>query len=240
MSKAGRGSFSETGCRGQGSWRDPFAVALALSLGLHGGLGVCAWLGPSGEQPPEPLPVQVGRVSLALREVTAVAPEPAPIVLPKAKAAPQPPALPALPPLPRMETAPVLLPPVPHPLDVVTFRPPPPTESAKAPSDKPSVSSQESQGADVPWPRIAANPAPEYPREALEAGQEGVVRLRVRVGVDGRPVAVSVDRSSGYPLLDRSALTTVQRLWRFVPARSGGVPVEKEVIVPVRFRIEGN
>ena len=43
-----------------------------------------------------------------------------------------------------------------------------------------------------------------YPREAVEAGLEGDVLVRVAVGASG--VAVSVERSSGQALLDAQAV----------------------------------
>jgi protein TonB len=48
---------------------------------------------------------------------------------------------------------------------------------------------------------------------------------------------VSVKQSSGFPLLDDSATSTVRGRWRFIPARHDGVPVESRVTVPIRFRL---
>jgi protein TonB len=56
----------------------------------------------------------------------------------------------------------------------------------------------------------------------------------VVVEVDGLPGAVSLNRSSGYPLLDRAALDAV-RQWTFEPARAAGVAVPSAVVIPVRF-----
>ena len=56
------------------------------------------------------------------------------------------------------------------------------------------------------------------------------------VKVDGRPGAVSIKLSSGFPLLDEAALAAVGK-WTFDPARSGGMPVESRVDVPVRFSL---
>jgi protein TonB len=63
------------------------------------------------------------------------------------------------------------------------------------------------------------------------------VLLEVVVRPDGRAARVSVRESSGYPMLDTSAASTVRTRWRFIPARRGGVPVESTVTVPIRFRI---
>ena len=69
------------------------------------------------------------------------------------------------------------------------------------------------------------NPKPPYPPRSIENGEEGTVRLRVTVEANGRPSAVSLVKSSGYPALDRSALTTVREHYRFIPATIAGVAV---------------
>ena len=83
-----------------------------------------------------------------------------------------------------------------------------------------------------------ANPLPSYPLVARRLGQEGLVLLDVLVAPDGSAADVQVRRSSGFPLLDQSAASTVRQRWRFVPARRGRTPVESRVTVPIRFRLE--
>lgn len=83
------------------------------------------------------------------------------------------------------------------------------------------------------------NPRPPYPPLARRMGEEGVVRLRVRVGVDGKPLSVQVARSSGSRVLDDAAERAVSG-WRFVPARRGDEAVAADVIVPISFKLEGN
>ena len=83
-----------------------------------------------------------------------------------------------------------------------------------------------------------ANPLPPYPLVARRLGMEGVVLLEVLVASDGHAADVRVAKSSGYPALDESALTTVRERWRFIPAHRDGVPVESRVTVPIRFRLE--
>ena len=82
------------------------------------------------------------------------------------------------------------------------------------------------------------NPAPAYPPIARRNGEQGTVTLRVLVARDGATARVSVERSSGYAHLDRSALEAV-RDWRFVPAREQGEPVEVWMLVPIAFRFQG-
>ncbi len=86
-------------------------------------------------------------------------------------------------------------------------------------------------------PLASTNPAPRYPEEALRYGWEGEVWLKVDVDRSGAVYRVRVDRSSGYPALDRAALKTVQR-WLFEPARIGNEAVDATVRVPVRFHIK--
>lgn len=80
------------------------------------------------------------------------------------------------------------------------------------------------------------NPKPAYPMMARRRGLEGIVRLDVRVSVDGIPTAVKIRESSGHESLDEAAATAVWH-WKFVPAKRGGEPIEDTVVVPVRFRL---
>jgi protein TonB len=80
-------------------------------------------------------------------------------------------------------------------------------------------------------------PAPRYPRDALVAGMEGTVLLRVRVGTDGRPLDVNVHQGSGYRVLDDAARRQVLRHWRFHPAMLDGRAVQATGIVPIDFKL---
>ena len=85
-------------------------------------------------------------------------------------------------------------------------------------------------------PLHASNPAPTYPVEALRYGWEGEVWLKVDVNRQGAVSHVSIDRSSGYPVLDRAAVQTVNT-WQFEPAKVGSEAVDGTVRIPVRFKI---
>ncbi len=85
-------------------------------------------------------------------------------------------------------------------------------------------------------PRYAINPKPHYPQEAKRRGYEGEVLLRVEVLSNGQVGEVEVKRSSGYEILDRSAIMAV-REWRFIPARRGETPVSVWVTIPVIFQL---
>ncbi len=77
-------------------------------------------------------------------------------------------------------------------------------------------------------------PAPAFPPEAKKSGLKGTVLLLVEVDEAGRPASVCIRRTSGYELLDTTALRTV-RNWRFEPARLDGQAVTSRAEVPVRF-----
>lgn len=80
-------------------------------------------------------------------------------------------------------------------------------------------------------------PPPDYPRQALQRRQQGTVLLRVLVDIDGRPIEVVVERSSGHALLDREAQRQVLRQWRFQPALRDGQPVQAVGLVPIDFSL---
>ena len=79
---------------------------------------------------------------------------------------------------------------------------------------------------------------PPYPIQALRRRLSGVVTLRVRVDVQGRPVEAVVENSSGSKLLDDTALKFVLARWHFIPATQGGGPIEAYALIPISFVIE--
>jgi len=85
-------------------------------------------------------------------------------------------------------------------------------------------------------PRYRDNPRPDYPRTARLKGYEGLVLVEAEVGADGVVGDVRLKASSGYAVLDRSALAAV-RDWKFEPGRRMGIPVTMRVDVPVRFML---
>jgi protein TonB len=84
----------------------------------------------------------------------------------------------------------------------------------------------------------ARAPAPAYPRAALHAGIEGTVLLQVLVDVDGRPLQVNINRSSGDRRLDFAAREQVLRHWRFRPAMRDGQAVQAIGLVPINFNLD--
>jgi len=83
----------------------------------------------------------------------------------------------------------------------------------------------------------ARAPAPPYPRDALVAGLQGTVLLRILVDIDGRPLQVDVQQSSGHRVLDEAARRFVMRRWTFRPAIRNGQPVQAVGVVPIAYDI---
>lgn len=105
----------------------------------------------------------------------------------------------------------------------------PPTAGAVAATAAPAVATRDAGRAgtrsaphvDATW---SGNLPPPYPTMARRMGDQGEVRLDVRVGADGRVTEVRLRQSSGSTLLDRTAIDTVRK-WRFKPATVDGQPV---------------
>ena len=87
-------------------------------------------------------------------------------------------------------------------------------------------------------PKAIFSVKPEYPYIARKRGYEGKVVVRLLIGKDGRVKRLFLVKSSGYKVLDRSALKALKN-WKFSPARIAGAPVEYWVEVPVVFRLSG-
>lgn len=81
-------------------------------------------------------------------------------------------------------------------------------------------------------------PAPAYPRDALREGVEGVVMLQVLVDIDGRPLQVNIQGSSGDRRLDNAARKQVLQHWRFRAAMKDGRPVQAIGLVPIAFKLQ--
>ncbi|RZJ81213.1 MAG: energy transducer TonB, partial [Brevundimonas sp.] len=83
---------------------------------------------------------------------------------------------------------------------------------------------------------VAKDPLPRYPAESRRKREEGVVRLRVTVAIDGTVKAIAVAASSGFKRLDDAALEAVRR-WRFRPKVQDGVSVEALGFIPIPFNL---
>lgn len=86
-------------------------------------------------------------------------------------------------------------------------------------------------------PDYERNPPPRYPATARRRGWEGLVLLEVRINKRGGVDSLRIQQSSGYTVLDDSAVKAV-REWRFLPARVAGIAIESRAEVPIRFQLE--
>ncbi|MGQ0794094.1 MAG: energy transducer TonB [Deltaproteobacteria bacterium] len=115
---------------------------------------------------------------------------------------------------------------------------PQPTETSSGNAE--SISGDKGDGGGAPtesgFPDYGLNPKPEYPMLARRNGYQGVVVLRVFVLDSGSVGRVQLEKSSGYRVLDKSALDAV-RDWVFIPGKRNGAVISSWVTVPIRFQL---
>jgi protein TonB len=155
----------------------------------------------------------------------------------------------------KIEIVPVTPPPIQHPVRVttrtvapVTPVPPVVTEDSTPMSEEYIETPPTEEVVQVP-PGIdtspitdaqlvyASAPPPAYPKEEERRRIQGTVMLRVLVDVDGKPIEVSVQSSSGNRRLDEVARKQVLQRWTFKPATRGGVPVQAIGLIPIAFTV---
>lgn len=155
---------------------------------------------------------------------------------------------------PPPEEVPVMeeLPP-PEPEEPVEEEPPPEEvtpSSASAPPEAPQEDSQAAapnQGLSSPvvdqnrvmnWQSslmVKLNESKRYPAGARRSRQEGVAYLRFAMDREGTVLSASIERSSGYPLLDEETLALIERA-QPLPVPPEDMPGETlEFVVPVEF-----
>lgn len=78
---------------------------------------------------------------------------------------------------------------------------------------------------------------PHYPAQSLQAKEEGLVVLKVRVLADGTPGEVAIEKSTATLALDQAAVDAVKQ-WRFNPAVQDGKATDGWVLVPIRFSMD--
>jgi protein TonB len=161
-------------------------------------------------------------IMIDLVQEQAAPPEIVPPAPPPPKDVPPPPIQP--PPL-IVSTAQTLAPPP------IAIAPPPAVPAPPAPPPPP---------APIVPPDIDAatmnNPSPIYPMESRRRHEQGTVRLRVVITVEGRVKEISVAKSSGFDRLDKAALDAVRR-WHFRPGTQGGIPVEAVGTLAIPFQL---
>jgi TonB family protein len=84
------------------------------------------------------------------------------------------------------------------------------------------------------YPLYRENKPPVYPEIARIRGYEGIVLVAVEILPDGRVGNMKIRKSSGYAILDQSAVEAVKP-WKFEPARKQGKPFAIWVELPIKF-----
>ncbi|BAV33321.1 TonB family protein [Sulfuricaulis limicola] len=79
-----------------------------------------------------------------------------------------------------------------------------------------------------------------YPPLARSRGWEGTVWLSLRVESDGQLDKIRLERSSGYAVLDNSALNSLQRIGNLVEARVWLEGRGVDMQLPVIYRLIEN
>lgn len=78
----------------------------------------------------------------------------------------------------------------------------------------------------------------EYPRVAAMRGWEGEVRLRLKVARKGNLLGVTLDRSSGFDVLDQHALAMLETLAGLPPLPDALDSNEIQVVVPINYKLK--
>jgi TonB family protein len=86
----------------------------------------------------------------------------------------------------------------------------------------------------IAYPLYKENAPPVYPAIARVRGYEGVVLVSAEVLPDGHVGDMKIRKSSGYAILDQSAIEAV-RPWKFEPAKKSGSPFTVWVDLPIKF-----
>lgn len=103
------------------------------------------------------------------------------------------------------------------------------------------ASTQQISGAQAWTPAVAierTHTIPPYPMSARRLNQQGLVRLSLTVGPDGRVSDASIIVSSGTSALDDVALAWVKSHWRYKPATKDGHVVAATVRAIVVFDLK--
>jgi protein TonB len=200
------------------------ALSLAIALNLAFLLALSLMHVQVPDAPAAKEPMRIEFVSLARDPLLMPPPPPE---MPKAPARPV--SIPTPQPVAQPIPSPV------EPIRTVVAEPTPLSEPFDAPETTPAPVASGDVGIAPVQLAILESPRPPYPMREIRLNHEGEVLLRLRIGTDGRPVAVDVERSSGYPELDRSAARHVLKKWRFAPPGGQGDVVG---LLPVRFSLQ--
>ncbi len=91
----------------------------------------------------------------------------------------------------------------------------------------------------IAFPLYKENAPPAYPEMARVRGYEGIVVVFAEILPDGRVGNLKIRKSSGYAILDQSAMEAVKP-WKFEPAKKSGNPFTVWVELPIKFILHNN
>jgi len=113
------------------------------------------------------------------------------------------------------------------------------TNPMTAGSSKGIADGQSNSQTIIAYPLFKENTPPAYPEIARVRGYEGIVLVFAEILADGRVGKIKVGKSSGYAILDQSAVQAVKP-WKFEPARRFGTPFTAWVELPIKFILNNN
>ena len=186
----------------------------------------------------EPAPLVIGdtapmEVSFINAPPSPPEPEPPPPELPQLESMIEPP-LPDLPPpvFPVVAPPPKPQPPKPPPPKPRVTSAAPPTDTPPQPSAAPPAPQAGPRTVDVAQVGWLVRPNPVYPLRARRAGNQGTAMVKAYVDTTGRPSQVTLQKSSGFPELDESALSSVRA------SQLRQIPEPMWVIAPIGFNLQ--
>jgi len=91
----------------------------------------------------------------------------------------------------------------------------------------------------IAYPLYKENTPPVYPEIARVRGYEGIVLVSAEILPNGRVGEIKIRKSSGYAILDQSAIQAVKP-WKFEPAKKSGNPFTAWVELPIKFILNSN
>lgn len=86
-------------------------------------------------------------------------------------------------------------------------------------------------------PRIIYKTIPDYPTKSVENLEQGIVVVSALIQKNGKVSEVRLEKSSGYELLDKSAMDAVSQ-WIFEPASLSNQITEAWFKIPIRFQLK--
>ncbi len=220
----------------------PFLLFLLISFLLHTGFALYR----TQEPPPLKIDFEDGATALNVRLVEwtppAQPPEPEEVIRPLAAPSAEKQVIVPPEPVPQENPKPIQLeenPPTPE--SKPEPEPEPVVREAPVKKDNPPAAKPRTVGAQSKTrpASVVRSPKPPYPRSALRRGIENVTTVvQVQIDSNGRVRSATLARSCGRADMDRSALGTIKRAWRFRPASRNGTPVPTSTTIRIHWRID--